>query len=272
MMTSEDVQYEPRSRKVSLLAESAVSMMSGDAALYTEIKDLVARELLAIPHDGDKRRPRISHIAELFGYYWTQVRHKRASRAILGPLGLNAHEFLARQQEFEPGLVQNIARELMNFPVNDVAVIVAGIDDEGSQIFTMSNGDVRCNSAIGFAAIGSGARHAESQFMLAGHHPEALLPDTLFLTYTAKKRSEKAPGVGAATDMIMIQPDRGVTLIRDDIEDKVAVVYDRMVRKEAKIVDVANNEVSQYVAAIIKNSEQQRMAEASQGQAAATND
>jgi hypothetical protein len=42
--------------------------------------------------------------------------------------------------------------------------------------------------------------------MLAGHSPFSSSPETLLLTYLAKKRSEIAPGVGKGTDMFIIGP------------------------------------------------------------------
>ncbi len=65
-------------------------------------------------------------------------------------------------------------------------------------------GEIACYDSVGFAAIGYGRRHAESQFMFARYTSAARPTDAILLTYVAKKRAEVAPGVGMATDMFII--------------------------------------------------------------------
>ena len=55
---------------------------------------------------------------------------------------------------------------------------------------------VACYDMIGFAAIGIGGWHAQSRFMFAKHTRRSPQPETLLLTYSAKKQAEVAPGVG----------------------------------------------------------------------------
>ena len=71
-------------------------------------------------------------------------------------------------------------------------------------IFVVRDGYLSCEDVVGFASVGSGSRHAESQMMLARHAWNADLDPTLLTTYLAKKRAEVAPGVGTETDMFMI--------------------------------------------------------------------
>jgi hypothetical protein len=77
----------------------------------------------------------------------------------------------------------------------------------------VDDGRVSCNDGIGFAAIGIGARHAESQIMLNKHSWNSPSVDSALLGYIAKKRSEVAPGVGEGTDVFTIGPVVGSLVI-----------------------------------------------------------
>jgi hypothetical protein len=61
--------------------------------------------------------------------------------------------------------------------------------------------------------VGYGEWHSQSQFMFAGHAPWKNFPETFLLTYSAKKRAEVAPGVGAHTDMVVVGGLGQLTLV-----------------------------------------------------------
>ncbi len=125
---------------------------------------------------------------------------------------------MSRQQEMAPELVRQLATELINFVPPRVATIFAGIDAFGAHIYSAQNGDVTCQDGVGFAAIGAGYWHADSQFMFAGHTRTRPMPETLLLSYSAKKRAEVAPGVGEGTDMFFIGPALGsYTLVGEHV-------------------------------------------------------
>lgn len=110
-------------------------------------------------------------------------------------------------------IVEAISRDLISFEVPSVALIVAGIDRDNHgfhpHIYSIYDGEIRCDDVVGFSAVGSGSRHAETIFMLAGHGWNSELPETLMLSYSAKKNSESALGVGRETDMFVIGPNLG---------------------------------------------------------------
>jgi hypothetical protein len=120
------------------------------------------------------------------------------------------HEtFVTNNRHLLPDLATKIAQELINFEMPPVSTIVAGVDPRGSHIYVVSNGQVTCQDRIGFAAIGAGAWHAESLLMFSGHTVARPFPETMLLTYSAKKRAEVAPGVGTGTDMFMVGNNLG---------------------------------------------------------------
>jgi hypothetical protein len=84
-----------------------------------------------------------------------------------------------------------------------------GLDPTGSHIYEVHDGESGCFDAIGYAAIGAGARYARAHFMMSSQVIFVLCSRTLWATYLAKKRSEVAPGVGEATDIAMLGPQLG---------------------------------------------------------------
>jgi hypothetical protein len=151
------------------------------------------------------------------------------------------------QGQLGSALTSELALKLQTFDVPGIDVIVAGVDNGGAQIYVINDGNFSCYNAIGFAAVGSGAGHAESQFMLARHAWNSPLPDTLLLTYFAKKRAEVAPGVGIATDLLMIQPNGSISGLNEDLESKLEAEHLSAVRREQKGMRSTVAEMKRYV-------------------------
>jgi hypothetical protein len=91
---------------------------------------------------------------------------------------------------------------------HDVEVIIAGHDDSGAHIWSIRNDTPYCHDVEGFAAIGIGADHADSELRFAGFTPYQDAPHALMMAYFAKRRAEFAPGVGRMTDLTTRTPDR----------------------------------------------------------------
>src|SRR2546421_7416049 len=112
-----------------------------------------------------------------------------------------------------------------------------------------------CYDKAGFAAIGAGEWHAKSAFMFNRHTRFRAVPQTLLLTYAAKKRAEVAPGVGAYTDMFIIGPELGsFNWIQFGILQRLDGMYQSIRQEEQRIIDEANAEVYQYVEEISRTS------------------
>jgi len=152
---------------------------------------------------------RIEDLAARCAFFRNEVKSRRAERAILAPIGLTRDTFIRRQREMDPQLIKDLTRDLINYFVPSTSVIVTGSDPTGLHIYVVEDGQVHCLDTIGFAAIGTGARHAQSQLMHAGYSPTAELSDTLSLIHAAKRRAERAPHVGAGYDLFMVRPELG---------------------------------------------------------------
>jgi 20S proteasome alpha/beta subunit len=209
MLTAGDVEFEPPQTKVLAVTSSIALMIAGDASLQIEIIHVlqarVAEQIRSTPDEWIKVRT----VADCYYRYFQEARNSRSEKAILNPLGLTRETFITKQSHMDSTLVNKLASELVNYSVAEVQAIIAGLDSDGPHIYVVDNRGVEARDSAGFAAIGAGYWHANSQIMFAEHARWKPMPDTLFLTYAAKKRAEVAPGVGEATDMFMIGPALG---------------------------------------------------------------
>lgn len=262
MRTAGDVQFEPQSGKMFPFTASISVMTAGTTTFQREI----IQDLYNVVNLRVKRDPqnwwKVKDVTELYVHFYNQARLKRAEAAILAPLGLTHDTFIARQAEMSEGFVNSITKEMLNFQVPDVAAIITGIDEDGPHIYVAENNNFSCWDTIGFAAIGSGARHAETQFMSARHHPNASVPETLLLTYYAKKRAETAPGVGKDTDMFLIGPNLGVnTAVDESVKVELEKVCKDIIKKEEKMHKDAREKVKRYVEQIQENATEKEQGE-----------
>lgn len=209
MITTGDVQYEPQQPKVFPLTISIVAMVAGDMAIQTEILQGVFADMGQRITQEPQKWVDVGYAAARYVERYKQAKLRRAETAILAPLGLTSETFVKRQKRMSDDLVRDLAKELINFPDLGVEVIITGIDATGAHIFVVENDRVSCKDAVGFAAIGVGYWHANSQLMFWGHTKSKPFPEATYVTYSAKRRAEVAPGVGKGTDMFTVGPVPG---------------------------------------------------------------
>jgi 20S proteasome alpha/beta subunit len=115
-------------------------------------------------------------------------------------------------------------------------IMLAGVDEAGGHIYRIENPATKhCFDAIGYHAIGSGDIHAIATFI--GNNYEVkntTLQRGLALTYEAKKRSEKAQGVGERTDMYVVSKEKTWHLPEEAIAE-LDGVYRERVKKEKEV-------------------------------------
>jgi len=262
MLTAGDIQFEPFSPKIHALTNSIVVMVAGDIGLQSMILQSIWEEIKQrLGKDPTTWLP-VNDIAEMYRVAYNQERARQAEQAILAPLGLSTSSFITQQRELSPELVNQIATELLNFRTQSVEALVVGIDNSGSHIFVVNDGAVTCNDTIGFAAIGIGSWHANSQLMFAGHSRLYELPETMLVTYSAKRRAEVAPGVGKGTDMFMIGTQPGsYTPIRIDVLDELMKIYNKSLGDEQRAAAKARERITTYVDKIIQAATAQKQVE-----------
>jgi 20S proteasome alpha/beta subunit len=220
-VTVGDVESEQANSKILALTNSIVVLASDeDATLHAQIlSDHTYRVRDRIAQDPTQWLP-VGDAAKLYLDCWNKAKLDISERQFLLPLGLTRQAFLDQQKIMDSQLVDQLARDMIHYQMPQTAVIIAGTDTLGQHIYVIHDNDIGCYDALGFAAIGSGGRHARSQFLLARHTWNASVHEALLLTYIAKRRSEVAPGVGPETDMVMVGPQPGSLSILNEVTMK----------------------------------------------------
>ncbi len=231
MLGAGDIEFEPPIAKIYRLNGPIVILTAGDSGMHSEIfqevSPIVNKKLKQLHHCS------IKEVALLYNKHYNLIRSSRAEMAVLQPLGLSLSDYIKQQKQMNDEFVTLLSRQIQGFPVPDIRAIIAGHDYTGSHIYVVNGVDMTCADDVGFTAIGIGAKHAESQFMLAGHSPKSEFDDTILLTYFAKKRAEVAPGVGTSTDMIMIAPSTDYsTYFTEEVINGLEIIYQQYIKDE----------------------------------------
>jgi hypothetical protein len=248
MLTAGDVEFEPETQKIYSLSNSTVVMIAGEASLQTEILQLLYKFVAERIKEKPQEWIPIGDVANEYQSIYQGIKSRKAEMRILRPMGLTLDTFIQRQKDMSSPLVADLTKEIVNFEMPPIEAIVSGVDGIGAHIYVVNNSEVTCRDAIGFAAIGAGYWHANSQFMFAGHNRNRPLPETLLLTYAAKRRAEVAPGVGVGTDMFSMGPNPGTygPIIAPIIKD-LGNIYKHTRDRAAQSLRKSNNEVTKYV-------------------------
>lgn len=254
MITAGDVQFEPYQVKVWWMNSSIAVMISGDSNLQTEILQEVYSDVSKRTREQPHNWWTVREVAFLYVDHYKRVRNRRSEDALLAPLGLDFETFINRQKEFAPNFVSELAADLLAFELPGVSAIIAGVDPTGAHLWLVSKSGrsvaATCHDSSGFVSIGMGRNHAQSQFMSAGHTRYKLFPETLMLTYMAKRRAEVAPGVGSGTDMFLIFNQGASTYVAEEIVKDLDKIYRASVNKERAATRRAVATVNQYMAVL----------------------
>jgi len=250
MVTAGDIQFEPPATKIFPLTTSIVAMTSDeDAALHAEILQDLTSDVADRVAKAPSTWLEVEFVTELYLKHRNEAKRRRAERDVLFPLGLDSQTFINKQNTTSASFIRQITSELVNYKLPGMSVIFCGADPKGQHIYVVHDNDIGCYDDIGFASIGIGARHANSQFMFQGHNPNSPLAETLLLAYIAKKRAEVAPGVGTETDIFFVGPALGSysPTLHEELRKKLQVEYGKILNNEKQAHKRARSEMNIYV-------------------------
>jgi hypothetical protein len=266
MITSADMEYEPEHTKILRLTNSVSMVFSGDASFYAEVvQDVIIevdRRVAAAPDIWLTVR----EVANIWSRAFTEARMRHAEVTVLAPYGLNRKSFVEKLGTLDAALTDRLGQDMLKHSVPSVEVIIAGVDlRHGKSSPTIWQGfdeEVMCADTLAFVAIGNGARHAESQFMLASYGFMMPNGEALLLAYTAKRNAEVAPGVGKETDIIAIGPEMGQTSeLPAALAARLEEEYKRVVEAEENARKKGREAVNLFIGEIAKkNAEDQQVA------------
>ncbi|MES1158500.1 MAG: hypothetical protein ABUL42_01260 [Terricaulis silvestris] len=235
MLTAGDVTFQPDIAKIFPISTSIFLMFSGDASLNGELRQSVHSDAIAEFTRVPDKWLSVEFVKDLVVKNFNAIKSKRAEAALLAPMGLSLASFqqiLALPQTSD--LIQQIARDLINYALPEVSCIVAGVDMTGPHLYSVHDGKYVCNDGVGFAAIGIGYWHAESELMAAKHCATADSSRTVSAVYAAKRRAEIAPSVGDVTDLVMVNRLGGYGPVREAVQIKLKELYDERIKSEER--------------------------------------
>ena len=266
MLSVPDTEYEPAQHKVWTISTSIAAVWAGDTELVTElltaVTEIVRKRIERHPHTWWE----VENVARVYQSQYRRVAARRSESRILSPLRLTGETFISRQKEMNDSLVLQVAADLWNFQLPTAEIIFTGTDHKGTHIYSSINGDLAWRNAVGFAAVGSGASHANSQMMFRRHSKWTGVPDTLFSVHSAKRRAEVAPGVGKATDMFVIGPSLGsFFLIPEPLLNQLDTVYQGAQQATDKAIEEARQGIASYLEKLEADSAKNQTQEATVG-------
>jgi len=229
-----ELEFEHSRMKMDELSNCALALTSGDALAHTDLIRDVVDELahLTIPD--------VRHVAKKIEEAYIKNRQCLAEKTILQTAGMSYDDFMSGQQRLNPDLVIGLSRAYSEVEL-ELDIIVAGVDANGAHIYGIENpGVATCYDALGFAAIGSGLPHAMSFLTEVNYSASLTLKEALWVTYEAKRRSERAPGVGNKFTDIAIINDKGVVHLDEKVIQQLETIhetYSESLRNVQKQVD-----------------------------------
>jgi hypothetical protein len=252
MLSTFGVAFEPDSQKVRHFTSSISALWSGNTNILAEVLATVADEISQeLECDPPRDWFSVKEVVDLYVARWGDAKRARATAAYLSTLGLTLESFLDRNRSLDPAVVDKLTSSIVSYSLPSSSCIITGIDHSGAHIWVVTDGQATCHDTNGFAVIGAGQWHAESQ-MISGKHSQAKTPsETLVLVHMAKKRAEVTPTVGIATDIFLIGPKLGQSApLSDEYLQKLDERFVALKATEIREFDAAVNEFNQYLATL----------------------
>lgn len=229
------LQFEQQMRKVESISQNFVALTAGDALGHTEIIRGAAQEITQLS------QPSASDVASRVEAHFIRCRQRLAENSVLRRVGLDYATFLEQQRSLSPELVSALMSEYQSVELG-VELLIGGVDSTGAHLYLVSDpGITDCFDSIGYAAIGSGLPHAESFLAEADYSPNISLNRAIWLGYVAKRRSERAPGVGSKyTDVVVIDEEQGVRFLDEPTLRSLNSIYQQYngrIREATEAID-----------------------------------
>ena len=214
------LEAEQSTRKMQSIGRDFAALTAGDALAHTDLLRQAAEDL------SETNQPTVREVAQVVEETFIQERKSLAEKSVLRRIGLDYDTFLDRQRDLAPEVTSTLVTELQLVELG-LEILIAGMDSSGAHLYRIEDpGIAICCDSIGYAAIGSGLPHAEGFLAEADYSPQIPLNKAIWLAYVAKRRSERAPGVGSRfTDILTIEPGKGVRYLGSGAMEGLAEIY-----------------------------------------------
>lgn len=185
--------------KINEITKEFYVLIAGHVLFANKIIDLVKSKISSQPDAS-----RFDMIEEFRAAY-RNVRHTVITQNVVEPRGLTFDQYLANQTRLDQKIVAMIDQEYKMYNLG-VEMILVNSDKEGKwHISSLINpAFIVSYDSIGFAAIGSGAIHANYSLIDDKYTKLCTKDKVISMCSKAKTRAEVAPGVGHNTSSIVL--------------------------------------------------------------------
>lgn len=286
MITSGDVEFEPQTLYKTYWMSSAIAAMwAGDAGFNGEVLMAVSRVVAERVKADPGNWWNVLDVVELYSREWRAAKQCRAANAVLGSVGLTQDQFIAGKHGFSDRVVCRLIEGMAAYHMPQESpgqclteAIIMGLDrshragEVTPQLYRLHDDNYTNENAVGFAAIGSGAWHANSQLMMAGYHGASPFHEGIWRNFVAKRRAEVAPGVGSqGTNMFYIGAQLGFQgEINAEWMAALEVLYSNLRNGVANVDREQSNGMKSWLDELLEAEKAKQKAGADSSQAAAT--
>jgi len=169
--------------------------------------------------------PSIRNLVDKLAEKFREFRKKRIEDEILRAIGIESiDEYHSKQRILHDSLIFDLDKKIRDYKL-EVAILLAGVDDEAHLFMLGDPGTWRSYDSLGFCCLGSGDRHAEPIFAFYRFTTSLRASEALYIAFEAKKRSEMAGGIGNTTDVWIIDKNDGIKKIKDETIEELENIY-----------------------------------------------
>ncbi len=206
--------FEHEQPKAQVILKTAVVLTAGTMHEPDLIIDARARG-----------RERIRDVADVLKEVYQELRMQHIEDEILKPLaGLKSfEEYHTKQTTLHDSVVMDLNRRIKDYDLNATLLLV-GVDEKAHILEIGNPGIWRSSDAVGYSTIGMGGRHADNVFAWYRYSINLPLQEAAYIAFEAKKRAEMAGGVGAITDVLIIDK-KGIQIVKPNIISKLEEIY-----------------------------------------------
>jgi hypothetical protein len=217
-------EYEHGIPKCSEVSETCLALTAGSALLPMEVFYGIEEEINRL------RNPIVRDVVETIKKRYVGARRKLVEELYLIPRGFSFETFYQNIEKLPPAISASLDNKIEMGGSNgdhfSLQLVVGGVDGLGGHIYIIDDpGSAACFDDIGYACIGSGEPHAWGSFIANDYTSKVLLNEALYITYEAKVRAQKAPGVGNVTDMWVIT-NKGISKVSDETLMDLQRIYE----------------------------------------------
>jgi len=168
---------------------------------------------------------------------YKQIKLYTAENMFLAPRGLqDFQDYLNRHGSLNNQVVALIDSQLMSGDHFQEHFIVTGVDPSGNASVYIIQPPGEFGQINDFVAIGSGQSHASNSLYARGYSINMTEKEATYLVFEAKRRAEKAPGVGKATDMIVVSKSGKAKNLTEAEIDKLDTLYNEVMKGEKDLL------------------------------------